>query len=572
MTGTIVPGQLPVRGLNYRDPPARQMPDDAFALVNALSDSGGITLRNGYQEYATNVPGETIGTIMSYYPATSASLPSPAALPQSVVTRRRQLQPTLQNVVIDGLLFAAAGNRIFNITGGGAGPWVPQSGTYPSNYWTWRNFQNAAGNFLIAVNDLGSYIIYGGAGFSSGFSSGFRISQTGFQRVSAASVTGVNPDTFCHVTVWKRRLWFTEIRSTRAWYLPPEQLGGEARQFDFGPLFRHGGHLVSINSWTMDGGEGLDDYLVALSSEGDVVIYKGYDPDSAATDPSAFQLHGIWYIGALPKGRRQTDPYGGDLYILSRQGINQVSKLVSMAQVAESLVGDNGDRIDPYIANLMKNSADEDGWYFKSLPSEQMIIVGIPEQLTGEGPTQLGFKLRESAWSLLYGLPVTCWTNHDGHIFAGGLPTTPIDGQGKVFVMFENSTDGAALDNALGALVKARITPAYSAMGSPGMLKRFPMIRPTVLTQFTPGLEITILENYEDTVNFNVPTLPSIESARWNIDKWNHALWSGPLRPIQKWLGTHGDGYTATVQLDIVGLGGTTLTGIDWWVVAGGPL
>ena len=48
-----------------------------------------------------------------------------------------------------------------------------------------------------------------------------------------------------------------------------------------------------------------DDYLVALSYQGDVVIFKGYDPDTAGSDPNAFQLHGIWYVGAVPVGHRQ---------------------------------------------------------------------------------------------------------------------------------------------------------------------------------------------------------------------------------------------------------------------------
>lgn len=85
LTGTLMPGQLPVGGINARDALVRMSPDDAVDLVNVLSDNGGMSVRGGYQEYAINLPGGLpVPTLMSYYPS-SASLSVVTAGRKSVV-------------------------------------------------------------------------------------------------------------------------------------------------------------------------------------------------------------------------------------------------------------------------------------------------------------------------------------------------------------------------------------------------------------------------------------------------------------------------------------------------------
>jgi hypothetical protein len=42
-------------------------------------------------------------------------------------------------------------------------------------------------------------------------------------------------------------------------------LYGTVTSWDFGSKFKHGGNLVGLWSWTVDGGIGIDDYLVAIA-------------------------------------------------------------------------------------------------------------------------------------------------------------------------------------------------------------------------------------------------------------------------------------------------------------------
>lgn len=579
LAGVIVAGQLPTRGINARDAAIDMQPKDALNLVNVLSGVYGMEVRAGYQEYAINLPGGgKVATIMSFYPGSATQSVGTRSPPSSAISVLKPLALAVSNVVVRGQIFACTAGQIFNVTPGGPGPWVAEPGVLAtSDYWTWLNFQNAAGNFLVATNDNGMYVTYGGAGFSDGFSMGFATSATGFGRITEGpgpgQINGVNPDLFAYVMVWKRRLWFIEKESSRAWYLPVDQLTGTVRLFDFGTSFRHGGSLAALSNFTVDGGEGIDDYLVATSSEGDVVIYKGYDPDSADTDPAAFALHGIWFVGALPSGRRQTTTYGGDVYILSAYGISQVSKLLAMSQVAANLMEDISSRIDPAIATLMEGAqAIAESWYMTFLPHDEMLIIGVPQQLVNEGVVQIVLMIRQQAWSRMLDVPVACVINHGTLAFGGGDLGFPISGGGRVFLLFDNALDNVLLDGTGGSLIRSRMIPAYQPLGAPGMIKGFPMVRPTILAQATPSIQLRLLTDFSPGDYFTVPTLPPTPGALWNVARWDQGKWSGVMAPVHKWLGTVGAGFAATVQMDFVALGGTRVMSLDYWTLPGGPL
>ena len=576
-SSTIIAGQLPVSGINARDAFARMRPDDAIDLINVLSDSYGMSTRNGFQDFAINLPGGLpVPTLMSYYPATAANSSVSSRDTAPLYNQIPIPAPRAALPVLGGALFACTNGTIYDITVGGAGPWAaaPNVSGRTTDYWSWLNYQNEASNFLCACNEDGGYYTYGGAGFSTGFSPGFATSAGGFQKVVAGplpgQIDGIDPEKLIYLTAWKRRLWFVEKNSSRAWYLPAQQITGKATQFDFGSNFRHGGRLVALASWTTDGGEGLDDYLVAISSQGDVVIYKGTDPDSVDT----FSIRGIWYVGPLPKGSRVVDPIGGDIHILSVLGLTQLSKLVSLGQIAAEVTEQSAGRIDPLIRAYMQQFADRDGWYVKYVPREQMVFVGVPQVLSGQGPIQLVLKIRQNAWSRFQGVAVSCINGHDQLVMGGGNIDAPqYSTGGRVLQLFDNALDMVALATPTsGNMIKCRMVGAYQDFGSPGMFKNFNMVRPTFVAPVTPSANLTLLTDYGQTEAFTTPTLPQPSRSRWDQANWDQGRWVGLSRPIKKWLGVNGGGYAATCQFDYVAAGGTRVTSVDYNVEQGGPL
>ena len=60
-------------------------------------------------------------------------------------------------------------------------------------------------------------------------------------------------------------------------------VGGAAQVLDLSSIAKYGGHLVDLDTWTIDAGYGVDDNLVFITSNGEVIVYRGTDPSSAAT-------------------------------------------------------------------------------------------------------------------------------------------------------------------------------------------------------------------------------------------------------------------------------------------------
>ena len=553
-TGHIVPLAVPVKGLNARDAFAVMGREYAIALTNVIVESYGIKTRKGYSEWAKFIPGAgTIWTMMSYYPSIADPAPTTRhAHPGLSMVSRMLRSPRAEPLPPAGKMFAAKGGFLYDITAGGAGPWVAEAGVGAegiSDFWTWRNFQNVAGAFLLVCNNDGGYSYYNGAAWA-----------TPAMGADVGQIDGIDPAKFVYVMEFKKRLWFIEKESTRAWYLPVSQIAGAAKEFNFGEQFAKGGKLVALVNWTVDGGAGVDDHLVAISSQGDVVIYKGTDPD----DPTGFFLHGVWNVGPLPLGFRSVSMTGGDIHILSQFGVTPLSALLNSTQLGDI----EGKRITyviaPLLARLMRDYATLPGWQVMVLPSEELLVVTVPPSALEHPGDIFALKITNGAWSMLRALPYTSFVNIDSAIFAGLL-------DGRVARAFDGPYDNVLIGENNGEPITCQVTPSYQPMGAPGVQKRFPLVRPTFLTAITPSLTVQVLTDYGPPRPPSTPTLPVIDESLWDQALWDAAHWAG-LKEIKKWLGCSGVGFVATAQLDYRCSGDTLLASVDFWAEQGGVM
>jgi len=187
--GKAQPLMIPYKGLNARSPFSTMGSEYAIALNNVLVETYGLRCRKGWQKWATGLPGTTpVKTIMHYFPATAVPAPSTAKMPLQfsdymVVTPRATHAPS------PGKLFAAKGGFVYDVTAGGPGPWVAQSGISGlTDFWHTCNLQNIAGAFLIATNEGGGYAIYNGANWV-----------TPTQGTAVGQIEGCDPALFCYV-------------------------------------------------------------------------------------------------------------------------------------------------------------------------------------------------------------------------------------------------------------------------------------------------------------------------------------------------------------------------------------
>jgi len=548
--GKIAPFAVPSKGMNVRDALALMDPSYAISLINVLPEQYGLQTRKGYVQWATDLTGGgAVYSLMVYYPAD--------ATPISLLSSRRLhavpgmfASPRTSPESFGGKVFAAQGTDVFDVTAGGDGPWTADPDiNSPGPFWTSQMFQNEAGSYLVACNNEGGYRYYDGTQWN--------VVTAG---ATPGQINGCDPDLFCYVVEWKRRLWFIEKNTTRAWYLPVDEITGTVSMFDFGPELAHGGELAAIANWTVDGGAGIDDHLVAVGRQGSVVIYQGTDPDTAAT----FQKKGTWQVGPLPAGRRVLTMHGGDVHILSQFGVVPVSKLLRVGGVEDSQIYVTA-LIDPLISRLMQDYSQQTGWQLVNIPKEQLGLIGVPYASALLGGDFLSLKYTTGGWSILRDTTYTCFANVDAIVYAGTQ-------DGNVVLAFNGPLDNAEEGVAAGTPIRCEVMPAYQTIGTPGHMKRVLLFRPTFLATLSPEVSFAMAYNFGVPGEVLTPITPDMGSSVWDEDYWDSALWVGTQQPLSEWLGAVGEGFAATPQLAYLCGGSTILTTMELWTDEGGVL
>ena len=283
----------PVQGMDGTVPLHNMPPGKAVYLYNIYPSEYGCRTREGHRTWAQNLSGgQTVKTIIPFV--------------------GREGDFSLSR------LFAATATGIYNITIFGEDNPTPVV-TFPSvlgyaGYCEWIHFTDPNGDQTILVAD-------GENGLYEYNPTGSTWTKLTTEITFPDSTT---PGDIVFITSHKERIWLIAKDSADAYYLPVGAKYGAATKFQFGSKMRYGGLLVGLWDWSVDGGEGVDDYLLAISKGGDLLAYRGSDPSQS----SEWDLVGRWFIGPPPEGRRIAVPVGGDTLVLSEYGLTSVSNLM----------------------------------------------------------------------------------------------------------------------------------------------------------------------------------------------------------------------------------------------------
>ena len=128
---------------------------------------------------------------------------------------------------------------------------------------------------------------------------------------------------FCFT--FKRRIWFTRIFSSNLYYLDTDAIAGTLVEFPLGPQMKRGGRPFAIASWSSDSGQGLDDYFIVLTTQGELIVYQGTDPSAAET----WKLVGNFFVGEPFRTPYCLQKTGGDLLILTKKGLFSFAGLLN---------------------------------------------------------------------------------------------------------------------------------------------------------------------------------------------------------------------------------------------------
>src|SRR3990167_1398869 len=406
----------PTGGWNARDNIANMDPKDAVSLENWFPGTTACELRFGYSNHATGMTGEKVETLMVWNgPSTSA-------------------------------MFAVTdGGKVYDVTLAGA-VGAASISALTNGRWQYVNVSTTAGNYLIAVNSADKAIIYNGSFHRDGDGAPY-------------DIAGVDSATCNQINLHKNRVWLIEERSLSAWYLPTSAIGGTATEFALDGVARLGGYLVAMATWTIDAGYGVDDLAAFITSEGEILVYQGTDPASAAT----WQLVGDWETGS-PIGPRCYTKFAGDVLIITRDGVTPLSGLLQSSRTNPRVA--LTDKIQKAVSDAATNYGANFGWELIAFPAQNQLYLNVPTS-TGADQEQYVMNVITKNWCKFTGWDANCWALLNDELYFGGSAVVC-----KAWDTFADA----------GVDITGTAIQAFNYLGNRSQQKQFTMIRTTFFT------------------------------------------------------------------------------------------
>ena len=477
----------PVGGLNARDSIAAMDKKDAVTLNNIFPLPTELMVRKGSLDWATGITG-TVNSLCQYNPPSGSNK-----------------------------LFACAGANIYDVTAQGAvGAAVVTGQTSDKNEHV--NFATAGGHFLYLVNGADKPRFYNGATW------------TAVDAASTPAITGVTTTLLTHVMSHQSRLWFIEKSSMRVWYLPTLSNGGAASAFDFSSVFSRGGYLTSFASWSLDAGVGLDDHAAFITSEGEVAIYKGTDPSSAAT----WSKIGVFQIGA-PIGKRCLQNIAGDVIAITQDGLVAFSSSLLTARVTNKAAVT--DKIQNAIGTAISSYGTNFGWETCIFFGENLLILNVPSSSTESTQYVMNLQENSKSWCTFTGWNAACWEFSSNQIFYGT--------SGKVVKAWTGKTDNSAV-------IVGEVVTAFNYFGNDSQLKQATLCRPIISTDGSPSILIGIDTDFfiKDPTGI-LSFVATTSSMVWGSMIWGSMVWGGGLSIKNSWQYASGLGYSLALHMKI---------------------
>lgn len=482
----------PVGGWNARDSIASMKPEDAVICDNWFPGTSDVVIRKGSADHVTGIGGGTteVLTLAAYRPESG-----------------------------NQKLFGWAGTAAYNMsTPGAVGAAVISALTHAR--WQTTNFRTTGGHFLICVNGADDLRLYDGAAW------------TAINGGSTPSITGVTTSTLVYVHVHKERVWYIPANSLDVWYSAAGAFAGALTKLPLGAVFKKGGYLMAMGTWTIDGGDGADDLAVFVTSEGEVAVYQGTDPASSAT----WAKIGTYAIGT-PIGRRCLEQLGGDLLIITTDGVIPCSRL---AIAKENKTVAVTDRIQGAMADAVALYGSIDGWQLKLYPGGTMLLLNVPVASTLQ--QQFVMNTITKRWARFLpvganpGWPANCFEVFNGALYFGG--------KGVVRKAWNGTSDA-------GLAIEGELLCAFNYFGT-HQEKHFTQVQPIIGWDSNPAqILIGVDVDFISTTPTSEVTLPTSSGGTWDSGTWDSATFGGNVALTKDWHGATGIGIAGAFHMRV---------------------
>lgn len=536
----------PINGLNIRDPLANMQSRYALVLDNFFPRASDLQLRKGYVLYSScydidHKDRPPFVRLLSYAPATSTG----------------------------NCLFAVSDEGFIKLdTNKHTTPILKIDSPATNGLWQSVNFSNAADDWLWCCcgDGVNKARVYDG---------------TKWTILDDTSTPALDYSTeWVDVCSFKRRLWMARRNSDVLYYLDVLAIAGTEKDktlysLPLGSLWNRGGSIIKIMNLTLDSGSGADDYLCIFSTEGQVAVYKGSNPNN----DNDWGMVGIYDI-PKPLSANCFIKYGGDIILMTENGLLAFSEMFQTIEIKHSIMS------SAIIHNAWLEAVDrlrlvgkdkgltlqQIGQYCSlCLYGEQnMLICSFLHDITTDEDTgepryiyiQYVLNTESRAWCRFKDLHMSAFTNHRDSVYCISS---------RYFYKFwEGYTDNKIL-------ITAIMKTAYFFPSGRGTNSRITLIRPTFQTQVVNvRYSLVIDSDYKELQRLKTPKV--ITNMRplgiWDEALWDEAYWVGEPRVSQDWTTiSHYIGKAMSLRLKIASRGQEVLlVGFDLITQSGGMI
>lgn len=482
----------PLGGLNLRDPLASMKPYYAVVLNNWYPKTSYLEVRGGCANHLTGMTG----------------------VPKTLAVYNK----------LDGTskMYAVTDEGVFDATTAGAVGANLAARTNAKHQCL--NFGDGTNNYLMMFNGVDKPLYYDGTTWIA------------VDGTSSPALTGLTTTKIISAFSSKGRLYFIEKDSLSFWYLAAGAAGGALTKFPLDGVAHKGGYLMAGATWTFDGGDGVDDAVVFVTSEGEVIVYKGTTP----SDASLWRLVGVYSLGR-PIGRRCLQKYGGDLVLITEGGTYPLSQSLLAADKRVAITN----LIEDEITKEVRNYGANFGWEITPYAAQSAIILNIPI-VEGGKHEQYVMNTITKAWCR--------FTEWDAETF--------VDFNGDLYFATNTKVVKAWTGYAdYGANIEAYSKTAFSYFGSHSQQKQFVLFRP-VLAMNGPATFLTDFDvDFSDNPISGTATYSPVSGALWDVSNWDESYWSAGIEVIKQWTSPSANvGLCASAKIKIT----TSTLQIQW--------
>jgi len=471
---TPVSIQAPVGGWNARDALSAMPETDAIQMDNVLNVNGSVQIRRGSQYWASISDTVEIGTL--------AVWKGPATEQMWVFAHTTSYGVRAYNISNGGALAGSGGTAL---------PGVSDS------FFSTVMFNNVSGHYLYLCNEQG-----GPYGIQSYYNGTTWVTPT---------ITGIASNLLVHVNLYKFRLYFVEKDSLNVWYLGIDALQGAATKLPLGGYFNKGGKIIATGTWTVDGGDGVNDLFCVVTSAGQIAVFQGDSPSSA----SSWSIVGVFDIDEPLGGGRCLSKFGSDLYILTVAGV------LSVRNIMQGQVGQSDaftEKIRYAFSDHARKFRNSVGWMGLFYPRGNYFFVNAPSTPTSSSGAELPppvmvqfvFSATTKSWSRFTNQYGRHWVVFKDRLYGAKAVGTVIRADDAASD-FDGITVGAETN-----LIPVRVRQAYTPFGDNTRMKYVTLARPLIESdaRYIPPYDINHFD-IEVEVRFDYRHVPRTTAQSW---------------------------------------------------------